>query len=130
VLRRLDGAPGAKLGEIFEPCTIQDKIDVAADTRICIPLILDLVERTVIWSDLALRSRPRWRNNVESNQTGMWILGKAMTTLAKPDLYTLFELHAQARGALVDTRNQADTIFAPDTGVTPFDSDRIVADYL
>jgi hypothetical protein len=117
-------------GEIFDPRTVQDKIDVAADTRICIPLILDLVERTVIWTDLALRSRPRWRNNVESNQTGMRIVGKAMTTLAKPDLYTLFELHALARGTLVDTTDQADTIFAPDTGVTPFDSDRIIADYM
>jgi len=53
-----------------------------------------------------------------------------MTTLAKPDLYTLFELHALARGTLVDTTDQADTIFATDTGVTPLDSDRIVADYV
>ena len=60
----------------------------------------------------------------------MRILGKAMTTLAKPDLYMLFKLHAHARGTLVDTTNQADTIFAPDTAVTPFDSDRIIADYL
>ena len=117
-------------GEIFEPRTIQDKIDVAADTRICIPLILDLVERTVIWTDLALRSRPRWRNNVENNQTGMRILGKAMTTLVKPDLYTLFELHARARGVLVDTKDAADTIFAPDARITPFDIDVIVAEYL
>lgn len=44
--------PGS--GEIFEPSTVVNKIDVAADTQIAIPVILDLVERTVIWTDLSL----------------------------------------------------------------------------
>lgn len=116
-------------GEVFEPRTVQDRIDVAADTRICLPLILDLHERKVVWADLALRRNPRWANTIEGNQKGMLLMGQALTTLVAPDLYELFVLHAAARGVLAD-RESADVVFAPDGDVTPFDAPLILADYL
>lgn len=120
--------PGS--GEIFEPSTVVDKIDVTANTQIAIPVILDLVEREVIWTDLSLTRHPNYYNNVEGNQKGMVFMGKAMTTLQKPDLYDLFMLHAKARGELVDHEDQADTIFSEDKGVTPFDIEQIMAEFL
>ncbi|WP_433941859.1 cytoplasmic protein [Paenibacillus lautus] len=120
--------PGS--GEIFEPSTVANKIDVAADTQIAIPVILDLVERTVIWTDLSLTRHPHYYNNVEGNQKGMVLMGKAMTALRKPDLYDLFMLHAKARGESVDHAEQAETIFSVEQGVTPFDIEHIMADYV
>ncbi|MBB6019542.1 hypothetical protein HNR77_000603 [Paenibacillus sp. JGP012] len=120
--------PGS--GEIYEPSTVENKIDITADTQIAIPVILDLVERTIIWTDLALKRYPDYNNNVEGNQKGIVLMGKAMTTLRKPDLYNLFMLHAKARGELVDTKEQADTIYAVDEGVTPYDIEQIMAEYL
>ncbi|GIP22152.1 TerD family protein [Paenibacillus sp. J22TS3] len=117
-------------GEIFEPRTVANKIDVTADTQIAIPVILDLVERTVIWTDLSLTRHPYYYNNVEGNQKGMVLMGKAMTALRKPDLYDLFMLHAQARGELVDARDQAGSVFSVDKGVTPFDIELIMSEYL
>jgi hypothetical protein len=116
-------------GEVFQPQTVQQKIDVAANTRICLPVILDLVERRVVWADLALRRNPRWFNNVEGNQQGMLLMGQALTTLVKPDLYELFTLHAAARGTPA-SRRTAKTVFAPDGTVTPFDIGVILAEYL
>ena len=121
-------APGS--GEIFEPSTVIDRVDLAADTRICIPVILDLHERTLYWADLALRKRPDLHANIESNQRGIVHLGRAITGLAKPDLYRLFTLHAEGRGALVEHRDEAEVVFAPDGDVTPFDIERIMADFL
>ncbi|WP_145150675.1 TerD family protein [Paenibacillus xylanexedens] len=120
--------PGS--GEIFEPSTVANKIDITADTQIAIPVIMDLVERTVIWTDLALTSHLDYYNNVEGNQKGMVLMGKALTTLRKPDLYDLFMLHVKARGELVDTIDQADTIYSVDQGVTPYDIEQIMAEYL
>ncbi|UPK43936.1 TerD family protein [Paenibacillus pabuli] len=120
--------PGS--GEIFEPSTVANKIDMTADTQIAIPVIMDLVERTVIWTDLALSRHPDYYNNVEGNQKGMVLMGKALTTLRKPDLYDLFTLHATARGELVDTVDQADTIYSVEQGITPFDIEQIMAEYL
>ncbi|NUU77361.1 TerD family protein [Paenibacillus xylanilyticus] len=120
--------PGS--GEIFEPSTVANKIDITADTQIAIPVILDLVDRTVIWTDLALTRHPDYYNNVEGNEKGMVLMGKAMTGLRKPDLYDLFMLHAKARGELVDTLDQADTVYSVGQGVTPFDMEQIMAEYL
>ena len=43
-------------GEVFEARTVQDKIDLASDTTVSIPVIIDLEERQVVWADVALRS--------------------------------------------------------------------------
>ncbi|GMX63512.1 TerD family protein [Paenibacillus elgii] len=119
-----------KTGEAFEPSTVSDKIDLTADTQIAIPVILDLVERTVIWTDLALKKHPYYYNNVEGNQKGMVLMGKAMTTLTKPTLYDLFMLHATARGRKVEHADEAETVFALDRGVTPFDISTIMSEFV
>ena len=119
-----------KSGEIFEPKTVQDKIDLAADTRICIPVILDMVAQQVIWADLALTSTPYWQNNVESNQKGMVLMGQALTSLVKPNLYELFDLHTTARGVITKEIEEADTVFSVKSGITPFDIDLIMSKFL
>lgn len=103
-------SPGS--GEVFEPSLVADKIDVAADTRISIPVILDLQNRMVIWCDLALKNHPNYYNNIESNRGGMALMGKAMVSLIKPDLYELLLLHATARGELAERPELADQVFS------------------
>jgi hypothetical protein len=53
-----------------------------------------------------------------------------MTGLNKPDLYDLFRMHAEARGEFVDNIEDADTVFSIEEGITPFDTDVIVSEYL
>ena len=119
-----------KSGEIFEPKTVKDKFDLASESTFTIPLIFDLVENKFIWCDMNVRSRNEWRgNNVESNQTGIVAMGKAMTNLPKPNLYDLFILHAKSIGKLT-TKKDADVIFSVDKGVTPVDIDKITTEYL
>ncbi|MDR7317551.1 hypothetical protein J2X83_003815 [Brevibacillus nitrificans] len=36
----------------------------------------------------------------------------------------------EARGESVETRDQADVIFSPEEGVTPFDIEQIMAEYM
>jgi hypothetical protein len=117
-------------GEIFEPQTLQDKVDVVADTQICIPVILDLKERDVIWCDLALKANPNFSNNIEGNQQSLILMAKALTTLKKTTLYDLFDLHIAARGKKVNNKSEADTIFSIHEGITPFDIEKIMAEYM
>ncbi len=137
-------------GEIFEAKTVQNKIDLTADTTVSIPVIIDVKEQKVIWCDLALKSEPRFGarvrtkspagrygintggNNVETNLSKTQLMGKAMTEMVKPSLYDLFELHFEARGEeLVDNKEDADTVFGVTEGdVTSFDIETIMADYL
>lgn len=117
-------------GEVFEPKTVVDTVDLASDTKICLPAIFDLSGREVIWADIALAGNPRFANNVHNNLSGVSLMLRVLTQLRKTDLHTLFALHVRARGERVSERESADSIFAIDGGVTPFDLDRITAQFL
>ncbi len=117
-------------GEIFEPKTVDNRLDLTADNKICIPMIIDLVERKVIWTDLGLKSNLNHCNNVHGNMSSLQLMSKAMTSLNKPNLYDLFKLHAEARGEIVDNIEDADTVFSINEGTTPFDVDVIVSEYI
>lgn len=119
----------AASGEIFEPRTVKDKIDVAADTRICLPLIADLYENKVFWTDIALKKDPSW-NNVQQNLSGVSLMTRAMTSLTKTNLHELFALHIKARGELTDSIENADTIFSVEQGITPFDLETIASEFM
>lgn len=106
-------------GEIFEPSTVEMKIDLTSNCTTVIPVIFDCVERKFIWCDMALSiSSTRYGgNNLESNLKGATAVCYAMTHLNKPNLYDLLILNANARGEIVTDRNNADIIFSNDTTV-------------
>jgi hypothetical protein len=116
-------------GEIFEPKTVQDRIDLSSDTGICLPAMFDVVNNQVIWLDMALSAKPKW-NNVENNLSGISIIVRALSNLPKPKLSDLFAHHIKARGHRVDSIAQAQTTFSLDQGITPFDLTEISAHWL
>ena len=120
--------PGS--GEPFEPRTVVDRVDIAANTRICLPLILDLERNEMLWADLALTEYPNWHNTVATNQGRIALMLRAMNETIRPDLFTLFDLHVSARGSRVDNRCAAQTVFSVSEGVTPMAVDEIRAVFL
>ena len=119
-------------GEIYEPRTILNKFDLTANTTIAIPLILDLSQRQVIWTDLSLKRNPSTANNVHGNRSSLSLLCESMVSLRKPSLHDLFELHIEARGQTAP-RDDAQTIFSSQPGdgtVTAYDIPLILSDYL
>lgn len=123
------GRTHADSGEIFEPRTVENRIDLASDTRICLPLMVDLHENQVIWTDIALKKSPLW-NNVQQNLRGVSLMTKALTTLTKTNLHELFALHIEARGEVVASPDTADTIFSVERGITPYDLETIAAEFM
>ncbi len=120
--------PGS--GEIYEPASVQDKIDLASDRRISIPMLIDIEQRCVIWADLSLNSMPDHRINIESNMRGLVHYGAGIESMKKPHLLELFSLHVQARGELVDSEEAAESVFSVDGDITPFDFEAIASEYL
>jgi hypothetical protein len=57
-------------------------------------------------------------------------IAQAMENLNKPTLYDLLEMHAQARGTLVQNKEESQTVFSEHEGLTPYDSDEIISKYL
>jgi len=121
-----------KSNEVFDAKTVEQKIDVRANSRNVIPVVFDLQERKAIWADISTSSKELYGgNNVESNQASIQeTLEAVIESKHKLSLYELFELHAKARGTLVDTPDQADTVYSIENGVTPFDINLINSEYL
>jgi stress response protein SCP2 len=119
----------ADSGEIFEPKTVRNKIDISSDTKICLPLIIDLQEQQVIWTDIALKKYPMW-NNVANNLSSVTTMLKAMTNLRKTTLYDLFSLHIKSRGEFVSDKNQGENIFSVEEGITPFNLETIASEFM
>ncbi|WP_309723033.1 TerD family protein [Armatimonas sp.] len=116
-------------GEVFEPKTVQDRLDITANTRIAVPLAIDVVEERVLWCDLALRSLGGINNNVESSKRGIGVALSALNELNKADLYDLLHLHIIARGQLVETPSEAQTIFSVKSGL-PYRQEEIASQFL
>ena len=120
----------SKSGEIYSPKTVDNRMDLTADTKICIPMIIDIEQRQVIWTDLGLKRNLKYQNNIHGNMSSLQLMAKAMTSLNKPNLYELLTLHAEARGVIVEDIEEADTIFSMEKGITPFDTDVIISEYI
>ena len=123
-------------GEIFEPSTVKQRMDLASATTTCIPVIFDLKERVFVWCDMALTAdhvRDGYGGiNVESNLPSVVVTCKAMVDVKKPNLYDLFTFNAKARGIIIDNPDEADVRFGLDDNcdVKPSDIDVIVGKYL
>lgn len=125
---------GVNNNEIFDAKTVQQKCDMTQTARNAIPVVFDLKTRRAIWADLITNTRNRWGgNNVLSNRatTEQMLNAIVITTESKVSLYELFALHMKARGGrLVECAEEANTIFAFDEGVTPYDTTVINAEYV
>ena len=121
---------GLRVGVTFGPLIISPHIDLTAETTICVPLVFDLVAHQAIWADMALRRHPAYGNHVHGNLAGLATIVRGVATHVGPDLYTLFSLHANGRGEQVDSPDEADVVFSPTSGISPFDLDRIRAEFL
>lgn len=119
--------PGS--GEIYDPRTVEARLDLTADTRIAIPLIFDVSEGRAVWCDMALRSHPNWNNNVHGNLSGIAVTLQSMVSLKKPNLHDLFLLHTGARGEPAASPEAADVVFSVESG-TPFRQEEIASQYL
>jgi len=126
-----------KSNEVFDPKTVEQKIDIRAASKNIIPAVFDLVERKMIWCDLSTKNRnysygSYYRgNNVHNNQATIeQTLRNIVEANNKLSLFDLFRYHAEVRGELVETKEEAETVFSLEDGVTPFDINIITSEYL
>jgi len=115
-------------GEIYDPRTVTNKVDLAADSKSATPFIFDLETGEAIWVDLTMKVQPAYANAYNSREVTKSV-AQAMVELTPPNLYDLFVAHATARGGLV-SKDKAVKVYSLDGDVTPFDTEEILANYL
>jgi stress response protein SCP2 len=116
-------------GQVFDPRTVVDRIDLTTEAISGIPLLIDLKERKVIWMDIQETTNDYKVNNARNNKSTMQLLGHAFTNIHKPNLYELLTLHARSRGQLVNSPEKADVVFSPEMGIQ-FELERIASEFM
>ncbi len=115
--------------EIYDPKTVEQKIDLRANSRNAMPVVFDLETRKAVWVDLTANMEQRYGgNNVESNRASIEETVEAIVdSYNKVSLYELFDLHGRARGEIVNAKADADVTFGFDreTDITPYDVSQI-----
>lgn len=128
------GREDVKSGEIYEPKTVEQKMDLTSQSMVCIPVIFDCVEREFIWCDMNVSLDGcyyhRGGNNVESNLMGVAATCYSVVNMKKPNLYDLIDLHIRARGLRVENKEEADIVFDINDGITPFDAEVFMGEYI
>ena len=104
-------------GEVFEVSTVEQRIDLTAETTVAIPVLFDCVTREYIWMDVAgnINGMNRYCANLEGNLSGVSAMCYGIVKGHKPQMYDLAVLNALGRGTIVEDRNNADTIFDMNT---------------
>lgn len=132
---------GVFSGEIFEPKTVINKMDISSTSRMCVPMIVDIYNNQIIWCDMPIKKTNfHIPNNIENNQYSISSVCRAMTEMKKPNIYELIKLHISARGKEVFDKEDADIIFDVENDdyiikdnqklITPFDIDVLSSEYI
>lgn len=115
-------------GELFDPRTVQNKVDLTSESMAVIPAVFDVKSREFIWCDLSVPTGVI--NNVGANSRVLSHAVEGIVKMVKPNLYDLFAMHAKARGTIVDRKEEADVIFSLYEGITPFHFGEITGEFM
>ncbi|WP_443747876.1 hypothetical protein [Asticcacaulis solisilvae] len=98
-------------GSVYEPQSVALKFDLTAPNTTHMPLVFDLIERKVIFSDISAGNRSHGAviGEVDKHRT----LLQSVLSLGerKPTLYDVVLAHAQARGKVVECPSGADHVY-------------------
>jgi stress response protein SCP2 len=97
-------------GEAYEPKTVKNILDITADGKIAMPLILDLKRKKIVWCDVALAKSG---NRTETTSHKIANMGKSVIAMnhQSPNLFDLLSLHVKARSGEVVTEFHKQDIY-------------------
>lgn len=116
-------------GEIYDPQTVANKVNIVSNSSINVPFILDVENRQIIYTDINVKGAG-YANRVEKSKNNLALIGEAIISQPKPNLHELYTLHAEARGQLCQNKEDADIVFSVNEGITPFDVEVIHSEYM
>ncbi len=102
-----------KTGKSFEAKAVEQKYDVTAGTKFAVPMLLDLVERKVIWLDLGLVDSNRMFTNIGTKGADLTVLAQYAVEMyrEKANLLDLLLLHTKGRATSVSFERDPNVVY-------------------
>ena len=100
-------------GEVFDPRTVEQRFDLQGSARIAVPMLIDLDERRMLWTDLNLPPEHQL-HSVGGYRGALARLGNDLHAYfganSRPTLWEVAALHAAARAKRVTIRRRGGTL--------------------
>lgn len=116
--------------DVFDPRTTERTFEISADSTHIVPMVLDLESEEIIWADLSATVRRGFSRNVQNNLEGTSKLVYSIVNKRYADLAQLLTFHAFARGEVVDTPEEAETVFSVVDGLPSVTLDEITSQFI
>lgn len=117
-------------GEVFEPSTVVNKVDLTSTGTISTVMLFDLVRRQAIWVDMTLQDKAFVPNNDCASAGQTTSLAEALVNTTTASVGDLLSMHTLARGRRVYSPSEADLVVSVDGDLTPFDTARILGEFV
>ncbi|MEU9114267.1 hypothetical protein AB0D04_21395 [Streptomyces sp. NPDC048483] len=120
---------GLRLGAAYDPRSVRQRFDLTGDSRVCVPMLVDLQDGSALWTDVHLPPSGGY-HNVDMHAGPLGVLGRHLIErYADPGRVTLWDLsvwHAAARtdevavlrravhGSPATDRKESDNVREPD----------------
>lgn len=117
-------------GEIYDPRTVENRVDLTTPAKNSVPYIFDVTTGEAIWIDMSVNFGGYYGyggNNAASTMRTTQNLVSGVVNRNYPSMGDLFRLHAQARGTLVDSPDDADVVYNLDNA---FRTEEVLDKYL
>lgn len=128
-------------GKIFDARTVRQKVDLTTNGERLLVGILDVTRREFVWADLVMPAKCHGANAIQTSTEMLQVLAPGVLQAVRPSLYDLAVLHGLSRGTPVANAADADFLFlagaapkdalrADQQSITPFEAERIAAEFL
>lgn len=129
-------------GDIYEARTVHQKVDLTTSGQMILVGFIDVAQREFVWADTVLKATTNGCNAIEATTIMTGKLAPGFVTPIRASIGELVTAHAQARGTIVDSADEADVVFssklptaisptkAGQVVITAYDAEVIVSDFL
>lgn len=115
-------------GEIFEPSTVEGRIDIISDKINNIPVIINLETNTIYFADFDTTLS---EITIDGIGPVFKPLIDSIENINQISMYDLFKYHIDGSHAvLVDNKEDAELVIGKDGDITPFDITTIMGEYM
>lgn len=94
-------------GEIFEPLTVKNLINITSETSTCVPIIIDIIANEIVWVDMSLVNKYIHVNTIETVQNSLSLIGQTLLDSEIPSMVSALRFRSEK----ITEHYKADYIF-------------------
>jgi stress response protein SCP2 len=111
-------------GKTFDPKTVENIFRMTSASGSAVSYLVNLETREVVWLDVNMHVNHSTRVATSQSDT-IFNHIRSYIDRNRLNVFDIFVLNAEARGEIVDNREDADLVIAEDGDITPFDLEKI-----